>query len=151
MSEDKKGAEQLSVNERLAKLQQRRMSAPDPTQQQVPPQHQEPIAKTEEEKPTEQIQSPVPTVLTWERAGQPSSHDRRSKVPFNERYLKDNIMIDKRLVYFYFHYLEQCRSKVEGANTMLLEFLISKGYPLDAKLLEKPFRWEDVPRKPEDE
>jgi hypothetical protein len=95
-------------------------------------------------------QPPIQIALTWQRAGQPSSHDRRSKVPFNDRYSKDNIMVDKRLEPYYLHYLAQCRSKVEGSNAMLLEFLISKGYPIDPHLLDRAFTPEDVPHPPKE-
>lgn len=135
---DKENPEQLSIDERLAKLQRRRMEP----QQNVPPTHKEITEET-----ASKVEQPS---LTWQRAGQPLTHDRRSRIPFNDRYYKDNIMVDKRLLPYYLHFLEQCRSKVEGANTMLLEFLISKGYQIDPHLLEKPFKWEDVPQPPKE-
>ena len=89
----------------------------------------------------------APAGSAWKGLGQPSSHDRRSPVPFEVRYHKENVMIDKRLLAAYYDLLAKLgRSKVESFNAMLLQVLLDAGYQLDPKLLERPFQWEDLPR-----
>jgi hypothetical protein len=91
---------------------------------------------------------PVPAGNAWKGlGGQPSSHDRRSPVPFEARYKKENVMVDRRLLAAYYDLLAKLgRSKVESFNAMLLQVLLDAGYQLDPKLLERPFQWEDLPR-----
>ena len=79
--------------------------------------------------------------------GQPSSHDRRSKVPFEQRYKKENVMVDKRMLPAFYDLMERAgQSKVDAFNRTLLRVLLEAGYPLDPNLLDRPFTWEDLPK-----
>jgi len=104
-----------------------------------------PAAEPPQTQP-QQAGTPVPG-SAWKGLGQPSSHDRLSVVPFEMRHKKENVMIDKRLLASYYDLMGKLgRSKVEAFNAMLLQVLLDAGYPLDPKLLERPFQWEDLPR-----
>jgi hypothetical protein len=111
-------------------------SSPEPEQPQVP-------------TPTPQTYLPTPTqsFTSWQSPGQPSTHDRRSKVPFDLRHKKENFMIDKRILPYVYHWLENNGiSKVNAVNLAWMRILIEDGYPVDPDILTKPFKWEDVPK-----
>ncbi|SRR6266851_191963 len=78
--------------------------------------------------------------------GQPMSHDRRSKVPFEQRYKKENIQVDRRLLPYFYDLVSRGNSRVSVINEVLLKVLVEAGYPVDPRLLERPFSWDDVPR-----
>lgn len=104
-----------------------------------------PAAPTSEPSPLAQARQPAGSA--WKGLGQPSSHDRRSQVPFEARYKKENIMIDRRLLAAYYDLMSKLgRSKVEAFNAMLLQVLLDADYQIDPKILERPFQWEDLPR-----
>lgn len=113
----------------------------------APEQKQAPAEISQRPGPAVTPSSPTTPGAAWKGLGQPSSHDRRSPVPFEVRYHKDNVMVDKRLLAAYLDLLSKLgRSKAEAFNAMLLQVLLDAGYQLDPKVLDRPFQWEDLPR-----
>jgi hypothetical protein len=82
-----------------------------------------------------------------ELPGQPQTHDRRHKVPFEQRYRKENIQVDRRILPYFYDLIASGNSRVAVINQVLLKALLEAGYPIDPHILEKPFRYEDVPRE----
>jgi len=105
----------------------------------------EPIAPT---PPVVQQAQPVQRQIAYstELPGQPQTHDRRHKVPFEQRYRKENIQVDRRILPYFYDLIASGNSRVAVINQVLLKALLEAGYPVDPHILEKPFRYEDVPR-----
>jgi len=99
-------------------------------------------------QPTQQETQQLPAIPYPQRGlGQPSVHDRRSKVPFDVRYKKENFMIDKRLLPYVYDWLETHGiSKVDAVNRAWLKILLSDGYPIDPNILDRVFKYEDLPK-----
>jgi hypothetical protein len=99
------------------------------------------------EPPASTPQAPLLPYSNWQSLGQPSSHDRRSNVPFDQRYKKENFMIDKRILPYVYHWIEtNGRSKVDAVNRAWLKLLLADGYPVDPNILDRPFKFEDMPK-----
>lgn len=78
--------------------------------------------------------------------GQPSFHDRRSKVPYEKRYRKENFMLDVRLVPYIYDWLETHGiNKTDAVNRAWLKVLLADGYQIDPTILDRPCRPEDLP------
>lgn len=78
--------------------------------------------------------------------GQPSFHDRRSKVPYEKRYRKENFMLDVRLVPYIYDWLETHGiNKTDAVNRAWLKVLLADGYQLDPTILDRPCKPEDLP------
>jgi len=78
--------------------------------------------------------------------GQPSFHDRRSKVPYNKRYRKENLMLDVRLVPYIYHWLDTHGiNKTDAVNRAWLKVLLADGYQIDPSILDRPCKPEDLP------
>ena len=99
-------------------------------------------------QPIQQETQQLPAIPYPQRGlGQPSVHDRRSKVPFDVRYKKENFMIDKRLLPYVYDWLETHGiSKVDAVNRAWLKILLSDGYPIDPNILDRVFKYEDLPK-----
>lgn len=109
------------------------------------------------QKPTQDIMQPKPLgdqyimeqeklkYVEFERGVQPTVHDMRGR-----RTRKINWLGDERILPYVDHYLAHGPgiSKSDRMNRAMLEFLLSKGYPIDPDILDRPFREEDVPRPP---
>jgi hypothetical protein len=97
--------------------------------------------------PPQPIQQ-IPTMpYPQQGVGQPSMHDRRSEVPFDARYKKENFMIDKRLLPHVYAWIKRNgMSKVDAVNRAWLKILLADGYPIDPNVLDRPFQWEDLPK-----
>lgn len=117
---------------------------PQPTPPESPPVEPQPIQKVQPVTP------PLPLVATpypQQGLGQPSMHDRRSEVPFDARYKKENFMIDKRLLPHVYAWIKRNgMSKVDAVNRAWLKILLADGYPIDPNVLDRPFQWEDLPK-----
>jgi hypothetical protein len=80
--------------------------------------------------------------------GQPSFHDRRSKVPYSQRYRKENLMLDERLVPYIYDWMEtHGMNKTDAVNRAWLKVLLADGYQIDPSILDRPFRFEDLPKQ----
>lgn len=103
-----------------------------------------------EPQPIQEMQQPSPPAAMpypQKGLGQPSMHDRRSEVPFDVRYKKENFMIDKRLLPHVYAWLKRNgMSKVDAINRAWLKILLADGYPIDPNVLDRPFGWEDLPK-----
>lgn len=97
------------------------------------------------EQETQQLPAmPYPTYSL----GQPSFHDRRSKVPYNQRYQKDNVMLDVRLLPYIYHWMEtHGMNKTDAVNRAWLKVLLADGYQIDPTILDRPCKPEDLPKK----
>jgi hypothetical protein len=106
-----------------------------------------------------QITSPPPTpeepkvvqptmqqlAMTLPKAGQPSIHDMRSDVPYDFRYKKDNVQVDRRLWTHWIHLIKRSGySKTDAFNRLLIELLVAHGYEIDPDLLDTPTEWKDI-------
>jgi len=96
-------------------------------------------------KPVQEIQQLPALPYPKYSLGQPSVHDRRSKVPYAQRYHKDNVMYDKRLLRYIIHWLEtHGMNKTDAVNRAWLQLLLADGYPIDPNILDRPFLPEDL-------
>ena len=78
--------------------------------------------------------------------GQPSFHDRRSKVPYALRYHKENVMYDLRLLGPIYDWMAKNGiNKTDAVNRAWLKVLLADGYPIDPNILDRPFLPEDLP------
>ncbi len=86
--------------------------------------------------------------VSFEGPVQPQKHDRRHRQNYADRKRKVNLPVDERIYPYFNHYLNHGPglSKGDRLDRMILEFLISKGYPIDPEVLDRPFREEDVPK-----
>jgi hypothetical protein len=119
-------------------IEEKGAEEPTPIQKEVP------VAET---RPLPVVPLPQPPVNPYERSGQPTAHNRRNNVPFELRYQKHNAMIDKRLWKHVKHWLNtHGASDVQATNMAWLRILVADGYPVDPTVLNKPFKFEDVPQ-----
>lgn len=104
---------------------------------------QAPIIAPKVTQETQQLPAlPYPT----RGLGQPSFHDRRSKVPYEKRYRKENFMLDVRLVPYIYDWLETHGiNKTDAVNRAWLKVLLADGYQIDPTILDRPCRPEDLP------
>lgn len=115
----------------------------------TPPLPEKPLVSPPvEPQPIQEVQPPpVATPYPQKGVGQPSMHDRRSEVPFDARYKKENFMIDKRLLPHVYTWIKRNgMSKVDAVNRAWLKILLADGYPIDPNVLDRPFGWEDLPK-----
>lgn len=132
---------------RLELLRDRVGKETEPTTPQ--PQVTAPVSPPVEPQPIQETQPPSPATIPYPQRGlgQPSMHDRRSEVPFDVRYKKENFMIDKRLLPHVYAWLKRNgMSKVDAVNRAWLKILLADGYPVDPNVLDRPFGWEDLPK-----
>jgi len=102
-----------------------------------------------EPQPIQELPTSPPSSIPYPQKGlgQPSMHDRRSEVPFDARYKKENFMIDKRLLPHVYAWIKRNgMSKVDAVNRAWLKILLADGYPIDPNVLDRPFGWEDLPK-----
>ena len=89
--------------------------------------------------------------MSFENIGQPLSHDRRHGLKYSDRRHKLNMNIDSRLWPYWNHLLKNAPgiSQTDRMDRIILAVLLSKGYPVDPTILDRPFRIEDVPKPPD--
>jgi hypothetical protein len=86
--------------------------------------------------------------VEFEQGVQPSRHDRRHRQSYAERMVKVNFSVDARIYPYFKHALLHGPgiSQQDNLNRLALEWLVSKGYPIDPGILDRTFRDEDVPK-----